>query len=360
MTNIKNIILLLFFSIYFVSFSVKTIAQNDIQEQTTNSTNERYFRIMFYNTENFFNVTHDTLKLDDQFLPDGDHHWTWDKYKHKANNIAKVITAVGGWQPPDIVGLCEVENRYCVDGLVKFSPLEKFNYQIIHKESPDRRGIDVALLYQKNTFTPISNSFIQIDFPFNKEKKTRDIIYVKGYTNKYDTLHIFVNHWPSRWGGQLESEPNRMFLASVMRSKVDSIFGTNKNANIIIIGDLNDEPDNKSLLETLKAQGKFDNIKSNELYNLSYYLQFEKNICSYKYHGHWGTLDQCIVSGALLLKNQALYTSLDDAHVFKADFLLEKDDSYYGVRPFRTYLGFKYHGGFSDHLPVYIDLQRKE
>ncbi|MCK5823304.1 MAG: endonuclease [Bacteroidales bacterium] len=356
MNNIKTLILLSFFAVILFFPSTRLTAQNNTQKQTSN---DRYFRIMFYNCENFFNVTHDTLKLDDQFLPDGDHYWNWGKYKHKVNNIAKVITAVGGWTPPDIVGLCEVENRYCLESLTKFSPLEKFNYQIIHKESPDRRGIDVAFLYQENTFTPISNNFIQIDFPFNKDKKTRDILYVTGYTNKHDTLHIFVNHWPSRWGGQLESEPNRMFVASVLKNSVDSIFETNKNANIIIMGDLNDEPDNKSLLETLKAHGEFNNIKNKELYNLSYYLQFKKNICSHKYQGHWGTLDQIIVSGNLLLKNKKLYTSLDDAHVFKADFLLEKDDSYYGLRPFRTYLGFKYHGGFSDHLPVYLDLQRK-
>ena len=359
MYKLKNILVSLIIVVVFTGSLNHLTAQDTTQQKTETSNNSRYFRIMFYNCENFFNVTHDTLKLDQEFLPNGDHHWTWDKYKHKVNNIAKVITAVGGWQPPDIVGLCEVENRYCVDGLVKYSPLEKFNYQIIHKESPDRRGIDVVFLYQKKTFTPIYHRFIQIDFPFNKNKKTRDIIYVKGYTNKHDTLHVFVNHWPSRWGGQLESEPNRLFVASVLRSKVDSIFGTNKNANIIIIGDFNDEPNNKSLLEVLKAQGKYDNIKSNELYNLAYYLQFEKNICSHKYHGRWGTLDQCIVSGALLLKNQPLYTSLDDAHVFKAKFLLEKDDSYYGLRPFRTYIGFTYHGGFSDHLPVYLDLHRK-
>ncbi|MBE9467638.1 MAG: hypothetical protein IMY72_04860 [Bacteroidetes bacterium] len=314
---------------------------------------------MFYNCENFFNVTHDTLKIDDQFLPNGDHHWTWGKYNQKVKNIAKVITAVGGWTPPDIVGLCEVENRYCLESLTKFSPLEKLNYQIIHKESPDRRGIDVALLYQEKTFTPISTHFIQIDFSFDKDKKTRDILYVSGYTNKKDTLHIFVNHWPSRWGGQLESEQNRMFVASVLKNTVDSIFEKNKNANIVIMGDLNDEPDNKSVLETLKANSTFDNIKSNELYNLSYYLQFEKNICSHKYQGHWANLDQLIVSGNLLLKKQKLSTSLNDAHIFKVNFLLEKDDSYFGVKPFRTYIGFKYHGGFSDHLPVYLDLQRK-
>ncbi len=318
------------------------------------------YRIMFYNVENLFDTKDDTLKNDEQFLPYGDKRWTWEKYTNKTNQIAKVITAVGEWEPPMIVGVCEIENYYVLNGVVKYSPLLKYGYKIIHHESPDWRGIDVAMLYRSEKFRLIKNHNYKIDFPFNKKSKTRDILYVKGETNKKDTLHIFINHWPSRWGGQVESEPKREFVASVLRGIVDSIQTTDKHANIIILGDLNDEPEDKSVKTTLNAKLEFDNINSSELYNLSYYLQSAKNKGSHKYQGKWGMLDHIIVSGSLLNENNRIHTTKDDAHVFEAKFLLETDSKYQGFTPNRTYIGFKYHAGFSDHLPIYIDLFRKK
>ena len=252
------------------------------------------FRIMFYNVENLFDTFDDTLKNDEEFLPNGDRYWNKSKYYKKLNNIGKVITAVGGWEPPEVIGLCEIENRYVLDGITKFSALSKFKYRIIHEESPDQRGIDVALLYQQDKFTPIYFKAIPINFP-DASRKTRDILYVKGKTTKNDTLHIFVNHWPSRWGGQLNSESKRIFVAGVLKNFVDSIFDSNPKSNIIITGDFNDEPDDKSLLENLLAKKEYTDIKSNELYNLSSYLQKAKGLGSHKYQGNWGMLDQFIV-----------------------------------------------------------------
>jgi predicted extracellular nuclease len=314
------------------------------------------YKIMFYNVENLFDTQDDPLVKDEEFLPEGDRFWNKYKYYSKLNNIYKVIVAVGGWNPPAIIGLCEIENRKVIEDLVSDTPLNKYNYQIVHKDSPDRRGIDVGLLYRKELFTPLSYEAIPINFPDKPEYKTRDILYVKGITNNSDTLNIFINHWPSRWGGQLESEDRRVFVASVLKEKVDSIFKSNPKSNIIITGDFNDYPDNKSINEVLAASQSFDKITDNKLYNLSSYFYKTKNIGSNKYQGEWGVLDQVIVSGNILNKSNSVYTSKEDIYIFNADFLLEPDNSHFGYMPKRTFIGYKYNGGFSDHLPTYLIL----
>ncbi len=318
------------------------------------------FRIMFYNVENLFDTENDPNKNDDEFTPDGGRYWTKTRYYEKLRNIYKVIVAVGEWDMPKLVGLAEVENLKVLQDLIDNTPLYKSDYKIVHYESPDFRGIDVALLYRSNYFTLISKKAIPINWPKHiGTGTTRDILYVCGVTNLADTLHIFVNHWPSRWGGQLETEEKRMYVAGLVKHSTDSIFKTNKNANIIIMGDLNDYPTDRSLTESLQAQTTYDNIKSNKLYNLSYYLQVIKKQGTHKYQGQWGILDQMIVSGALLSGEGKVFTSLEDAHIYSADFLLEPDEKYTGQQVKRTYIGFKYHGGYSDHLPVYLDLKQK-
>ncbi|MBI5218819.1 MAG: hypothetical protein HY958_07810 [Bacteroidia bacterium] len=315
-----------------------------------------YFRVMFYNVENLFDTQRDTSIDDKSFLPEGDHHWTPDKYQEKLKHIAKVIVAVGGWDPPAVVGLCEVENKKVLEDLTKNTPLSQLNYSIIHHNSPDARGIDVAMLYRKEDFKPIFNRPIPVKF--TEGKKTRDILYVKGITGKKDTLHIFVNHWPSKFGGEIESEPRRIFVGKLLRGIVDSIFSTNFNANIIIIGDLNDNPENTSVCEGLGTKIKYDIFTSNELYNLTNYAHYKHGLGSLKYQGTWDIIDNIIVSGAMLNMNNKVYTTLDDAHIFNAPFLLEKDERNFGFQPNRTYVGLTYHGGFSDHLPVYLDLRK--
>lgn len=323
---------------------------------STQNTERGYFRIVSYNVENYFDPFDDTLTNDDEFTPNGARHWTWEKYKDKQKKIYKVITAVGGWEMPEIVGFCEIENRFVIEDLLKSTPLKWRNYGLIHKESPDKRGIDVALIYRKDKFRVISQAFYEILFPWDISRKTRDILYVKGITDKNDTLHIFMNHWPSRLGGQSETDKNRQFVASILRSKVDSIFRTNGYANIIIMGDLNDEPDNTSIIDVLKAKTNFDHPIPGELYNLAWYLKEKKGMGSLKYQGQWVLIDQFIISGALLNTNNSIYTTVNNAHVFNADFLSEKDEAFVGVKPYRTFIGFKYNGGFSDHYPIYLDL----
>lgn len=355
MIRFFNSILLLSF-LFFVSCSSnkKTFVQNINKNDYVD--NRGFLRIVSYNVENYFDPFDDSLKRDDEFTPNGVRHWSWEKYKNKQKKIYKVISAIGGWELPEIIGFCEVENRFVMEDLLKSTPLKWRNYELVHKESPDKRGIDVALIYRKDKFKVLNQAFYEIQFPWDTSKKTRDILYVKGITNFRDTLHIFMNHWPSRWGGQAESDRNRQFVASILRSKVDSIFRTNWNANIIIIGDFNDEPDNASITDVLRALNNYDNPLPGELYNLAWYMKEVKGMGSLKYQGQWGLIDQIIVSGPLLIKTNSIYTTLDNAHTFNADFLSEQDEAFVGVKPFRTFVGFKYNGGFSDHYPIYLDL----
>lgn len=318
------------------------------------------YKVMFYNVENLFDTYNDSLTNDEEFLPEGDRFWNNYKYYTKLNQVYKVIIAIGEWNPPAIIGLCEIENRKVLNDLVNNTPLVKFDYKIIHKESPDWRGIDVGLLYRKELFKPLIQHFIPINFPDNPSSKTRDILYVQGIANKTDTLHVFVNHWPSRWGGQLESEERRLYVASVLKTKIDSIFKSNSNSNIIITGDFNDYPENKSLKEVLDGKLEFDQISSNKLYNISHQLAKTSNIGSHKYQGEWGVLDQFIISGNLLSTDNKMYTQLTDVHIFTADFLLEPDESYFGYKPYRTFNGYKYNAGFSDHLPTYLILRFRD
>jgi len=315
---------------------------------------KRNFKIMCYNVENYFDCVDDSLTDDSEFLPTGMRGWNTAKYEKKQANIGKVITSIGGWEAPALVGLCEVESEKCMYDLTHYSGLRNLRYKYLHHESPDARGVDVALLYQPDQFKPIHDEAIRICFPQAPLSKTRDILFASGIIPTGDTLHVFVCHFPSRLGGELESEDRRKYVASVVRSKVDSLFSVNKHPNIVIMGDFNDYPTNTSLLEVLKAKPLTDSISAQGLYNLMYKMHTEGK-GSNKHLGEWGALDQMIVSGNLLNPGQKLFTIQSDAHFFDADFLLEDDKTFLGKQPFRTYDGMKYQNGFSDHLPIYTD-----
>ena len=235
------------------------------QDYNELSIKQRYFRLMFYNVENLFDTENDSLTNDDEFLPEGLRFWTNKRYWEKLQHISAVIASIGGWNPPEIVGLCEIENRKVLEDLCFKSSLSNLNYKIIHKESPDPRGIDVAFLYQPKKFKPLTYKAIKITIPFNPGFRTRDILYVKGETKNNDTLHVFINHWPSRTGGQLESEPNRIAVSSILERKLIRFLLSNPVAKIIIIGDMNDYPENKSLTEILNARRNFDLITDSRI-----------------------------------------------------------------------------------------------
>lgn len=332
------LLLFLLFSIHFSVYSIE----------------KQKFRVMCYNVENFFDCIDDSLTNDAEYLPGGMRGWNYQKYQTKQANIGKVITAIGGWEAPALVGLCEVESEKCLFDLTRSSGLKNLKYRFVHYESSDARGVDVALLYQPQMFKPIAHQPIRISYPDAPNSKTRDILYVSGTVPTGDTLHVFVCHFPSRLGGELESEERRMYVASVLKQQTDSIFTKNNLANMIIMGDFNDYPDNKSMSEVLGAIEPSENFAHNQLYNLMYPLH-KSGKGSHKHAGQWGALDQIIISGNLLNPLHKFYSQTADVHIFDADFLLEDDKNFLGKQPLRTYVGMKYQGGFADHLPVYID-----
>ncbi|HPW27502.1 MAG TPA: endonuclease, partial [Tenuifilaceae bacterium] len=311
-------------------------------------------RVMFYNVENLFDPFDDSLTLDEEFTPFGDRHWTWKKMEQKLNGIYKVILAVGEYDPPVLVGLCEVENGFVLHQLVSQTPLSKFEYRVVHRESPDRRGIDVALLYRPDRFTLQEKEFVTVRFPDEPWRTTREILYVRGLLGG-DTLHVFVNHWPSKYGGELESEGGRYAAAYALKNKVDSIKIFYPDARILIMGDMNDEPESDPVARGFGACLTAETACPYDFVNLSAILK-QRGQYSYKYQGVWGIIDQLIASRSMLDSRHVLYTFTGNAGVFSAPFLLEDDERYAGKRPFRTFIGFKYHGGYSDHLPVYLDL----
>lgn len=337
----------------FCSFFNSAYTQNNLQSIIER---DRQARVMFYNCENLFDSFDDSLTIDEEFLPFGERYWTYSKYTNKLNKTAQVITAVGGWKPVELVGLCEIENKQVLNDLVYNSQLYLQKYQFIHKESPDKRGIDVALLYQPKSYRPIINKFIKIQFS-DSTKTSREILYSKGVLYKTDTIHIFVNHWPSRWGGHLESENYRIEAAQTLRKAVDSIELYTKHPKILIIGDFNDTPSNTSISNHLGAHR--NNISSNKstLINLS--KSTNGTIGTHKYNGIWSVLDQIICSSSLLDSTQALYTASNSFTIVDYNFLLEADHKFLGTKPKRTFIGFKHNDGYSDHLPVFIDLFRQ-
>lgn len=311
------------------------------------------FRAMFYNCENFFDCTDDSLTDDKEFLPGNIRGWNYERYQKKQNNIARVIANIGEWDAPALVGLCEVESDKCLYDLTRRSGLKNLKYRFVHFDSPDARGIDVALLYQPDLFKVIDKRPVRIRFSGQLRGQTRDILWVKGVVPSGDTLHVFVCHFPSRLGGELESEDKRIFVASVLKAQTDSLLRDNKNANIMVMGDFNDYPDNQSMKETLGALYP-ENILSGHLYNLMMPLKNEKR-GTHKIDGDWGILDQIIVSGNLLDVKSRFKVLQNSANIFTATFLLISDDKFLGDKPFRTFNGMKYEAGFSDHLPVFVD-----
>lgn len=320
--------------------------------------NNKGVRVLFYNAENLFFPEDDSTKRDDDFTKNGLKRWTYYRYQQKLNNLYKVMMAVGGWEPPAIVGFCELEHQKVLEDLINKTPLKKFGYKVVHEESPDRRGIDVGLIYRPSKFKYIEHEAIRVHFPFDKTLKTRDVLHVRGQVLGRDTLSVFVNHWPSRWGGQAKSEPKRVYVASLVRQRIDELYETNPNLKVVVMGDMNDHSDNKSLVETLKAKGELEAVQKGDLYNYMHALGKKWQLGSHKYQGHWGTLDHMIVSEPLLRETRKNYlkASASGAHIFAARFLLEEDVKYLGLQPYRTYAGPKFIGGFSDHLPIYIDL----
>lgn len=308
--------------------------------------------VMFYNTENLFDTVDDPDKDDDEFTPSGSRRWTRNRYWTKIGNLCKVIAAADEDTAPDIIGLCEVENDSVMTDFTKRSPLRHLEYRYVMTESADTRGIDVAFLYRRSSFGLIAHESLRIDLTPLSFRPTRDILHVTGRLPDNDTVDFYVCHWPSRSGGVEETEPLRMRAAQVVRKSVDSVLSVRRKPYIVIMGDLNGGPDSPSVREGLGTvpKGRGHESADGDLVTMMDGI----GQGSYQYQGEWDSYDHFVVSGSLL--NGLGCTSAAGVKVFSADFMLQDDDKYGGRKPMRSYNGYRYQEGYSDHLPVLLFL----
>ena len=277
--------------------------------------------------------------------------WNTTRYIKKINCLYKTIVAAGEWEAPAVVAFCEIENRTVLEDLIYNTYLSKFDYGIVHEESPDRRGIDVCLIYRKKIARVLSYRYWIPAEIKKKDFNSRSILYTKILLGN-DTIHLIVNHWPSRRGGVLAGENYRLLIASMVREKVDSLLERSPlGVKVVILGDFNSTPDEQAIKSLLTS------TRSHEaLINLSDPL-FDDGVGTYRYMGTWELFDQVIVTAQLLSCSDGLFTEPKFLRIFRPEFLFNKDPKYPGLSPFSTYRGYKYQGGFSDHLPVILDLK---
>ena len=335
------------------------ISSNFLVGQTDSKKNFLVNTIAFYNVENLFDTINDPKTWDDDRTPKGKDKWTSIIYKKKLNNIAKVIADIGfdlTNQAPSIIGLCEIENRRVLEDLIKTESLIKEDYQIIHYDSPDERGIDVAMLYKQNRFKLSSSK----TYPLYLKRKdgsrdyTRDHLLVSGFLDK-DPIHFIINHWPSRSGGQMRSEPSRILAGKVNKKIIDSILQSNPKANIISMGDFNDNPSDKSIKPILNTTFKKSKIKEGQLFNPMEEL-YRKGYGSYRYRDKWDMIDQFLLSKNLVDNKNGLFFL--KASVFNKKYLINPSGKYEGY-PFKSFAGGKFLNGYSDHFPIYLYLAKE-
>lgn len=310
--------------------------------------------IAFYNLENFFNPENNPETNDDDFTPDGSHRYTEDIFKQKAQNMAEVLAQLGTEYTPDgaaLIGVCEVEDDRALKVLLQQAALKHRRYRFIRIEGPDRRGINVALIYNPKYFKIITAKSIGINLKYAGGGLTRDVLLVQGVLQE-DTVFVLVNHWPSRSGGEASSAPKRAVAAEVNRQAVDQIMKQYQNAKIILMGDLNDDPVNESVAKVLGATGNREKaIQSNQLYNPWNQL-YAQGIGTLSHNDKWNLFDQIILSPAWLSTNTG-HWQYYQARVFDKDFLKSSFGKYKGY-PHRSYSGNKWINGYSDHFPTII------
>jgi len=313
----------------------------------------------FYNLENLFHPSNDPNKFDDDFTPTGSYRYTEAIYQKKLHNMAYALSQIaidkipGG---PALIGVAEVENEQVLQDLIAQPELEKRKLRIVHFDSPDSRGIDVALLYQPQYFKVFHAKALPVPLIENGRKiRTRDVLYIMGKLGN-DTIHVLVNHWPSRFGGEEVSSWKREKAAAVNREVIDSLVNLNPNVKIIVMGDLNDDPNNASITRTLGAVGTISKLKSGGLYNpwMSFH---KKGLGTLAYKDNWNLFDQIIVSYGFI-KAKSDGWKYQSAEIFNKKFLLTQFGKFKGY-PHRSYSGTKWIDGYSDHLPAIIYLIKK-
>ncbi len=320
--------------------------------ETCSQTESDTVVIAFWNLENLFDTVDDPNKEDEEFLPGGSKEWTDERLDKKLYNLSRIIRSMNDDNGPDLLGVCEVEHQQLLDDLIS-EYLKDKNYKTAYLESPDNRGIDNGLIYNADLFTLISvkGDTVKLDDGY----PTRLVFNANLLTKNNDTLNVYVNHWPSRRGGEKESEPNRIDAAETLRSAVDKNIKSNPDAKVIVMGDFNDEPGDASLINHLRAtpfycdSSEYYDFIMLELVNIAY-PQYANGSGSYKYRDDWNMLDQIIISNSLLY-NKNFYYICNSFEVYKPDILVTHSGKFEGT-PFPTYGGSRYLGGYSDHFPV--------
>ena len=313
--------------------------------------------IGFSNLENLFDTINDAdLLYNEEFTPQSEKQWTSLRYKEKLSNLAQVISKLATYSTSDglaILGVCEVENRAVLEDLVMQPAIINRNYQIVHYDSPDARGIDVGLLFNPDYFEVINSRTYSLTLPSDSSFRTRDQLVVSGLIDG-EVYSVIVNHWPSRRGGEEGSRYKRIAAANLTRRIVDSLQSIDKNARILVMGDFNDDPINESIDSYLNANGNINDLRIEELYNPMLQL-FEGGVGTLKHRGKWNLFDMILISQGLINIDTPGY-KYSSVAIFNREYLLQGEGKYKGY-PNRTYGGKKYLGGFSDHLPVYLLLR---
>lgn len=308
---------LLLYAVYLIGFQMVAYCQAVANDS---------LRIVSYNVENLFHPERDSVNPDEEFTPEGTRKWTYPKYRNKIDRIAQVIVNIGQWEGVDLIGLCEVESRQCMEDIRE--KLKRFKYEYIHFDSPDQRGIDVALLYRKS-FRLLAAYPILVALG---EETTRDILYAQGVYNQRDTLHVFVCHLPSQRGGSSATKWKRERAREVLQGRIDSVLHASPGARIVVMGDMNTGPE--------------ENLRG--MHNMMLPMRKTTSIGTYKYQGIWSVLDQFYLSDTLLLSSSV--------RIYAPDWLLEEDARYLGVKPRRTFPAYRYQDGYSDHLPIVLTI----
>ena len=346
-------ILNLFLAIYFICNSA-SFAQSEKQYKVNT--------VAFYNVENLFDYEDDPLTFDDDRTPEGKDHWTQEIYEAKLANMAKVIAEIGAdvtGTSPALIGLCEVENLRVLEDLVNQEPLVNKDYGIVHFDSPDRRGIDVALLYQKKIFTPTNYQTYELEIYDDEDRSkriyTRDQLLVSGMLDG-EKISVIVNHWPSRSGGEERSRPKRLKAAELNNYIMDSLFSEDPYSKIISMGDFNDDPVSPSIKNILKTKGEREEMKLKEFYNPMEDM-YKKGMGTLAYRDAWNLFDQIILSTELTKKDYSSYRYYK-AGIFNKNYLSTPRGQYKGY-PFRSFVN-GYTGGYSDHFPVFVYLIKEK
>ena len=302
-------------------------------QKSRSQNSPKNYSCMFYNVENLFHPSDEPCTSDDDFTPEGERRWTYYRYNKKISEICKVILAVNGWDPPSIICLSEIENLRVLEDIVYHPLLINHNYGILHRDSPDQRGMDVAILYRTDRAQCIDTTWITVKDKAGQSLHTRDILTAKFILDR-GTLLVAANHWTSKYGGAPETEDKRILLAGILGNYIDSVLRYQPGIHVIAGGDLNDLP-GSAPLRVLENDFRLHHILPSS------------GQSSYKYRGKWGSVDHLFVAGQLLPENCS-------AFIPQLPFLLEKDEKYTGERPKRTYRGYAYSGGISDHLPLLL------